>query len=455
MHIQKKRIFQSLSSLMLCMALCWVPAGCGGPGGETGPEKEEQEPDGQEEEAVIGTDILFRTPDCHYIDMSYLGKREYRLEVDGRDPYVFTARLLEAIDADRDILEFDYRCTYDIDFLQIFFALDGSASENSSQRYGAFPATDTYTHFQADIKNMRAAGWGKVGDCLRLDPGSSGKGTLYIKNFRIRAITEEERQAAQEEAERIASYAYALVAETIQASPEVEGIKVSWFNEFNVDFDINVSFKGVTGEMQTVTKTSSMDDSFSVGGFTETTEVSVTVSNFKGDHSDPVKFTVTPPTGEIPSARLNFCRYSSIWNDDMGFDKVTDRNVDTYWHSEPFNAGNGPYQWFVIDLGAPHKLNAIEAIRRKTDAGYGSAIQKIQVSLGLRDQDSAYTAVIPKRDYNPGPLYAGHLFQFDEAVGRFLKVEFWTAGDWCHLSEFLVYYSPDPKSVSPYANRTD
>ncbi len=418
-------------------------------------EQEEEEEEIPEEERDW-TDIAFRTPDSHNIDMYYLGNREYKLVAGGSDPYIFSARLFSEIPASRNILSFVYKSTYDIKPLQIFFVVNGQASEESSQKYGNLKASDDYQSFKVDISSFLEAGWGKVGDGIRFDPGSSGDGTVFIRNLRIRSLTEEERKAEQEEIDRIASYAYELVAKTVKAEPDIEGAVVSWSNEYNVNFTVNVSFKDVTGTTRTLSKTSNIDDRFSIGAFTEPTDISVTVSNHLGDVSAASKFRITPNTGEIPTTRMTFPRYSSIWSENVGFDKVIDRDTDTYWHSEPFNDGKGPYQWFVVDLGSPHKVNAIEAIRRKSDAGYGSPIQKIQVSASLKDEDDSYVAVVPKKDYHPETVYAGHLFTFDkEAVARYLKVEFWTSGDWTHLAEFLAYYSPDPANDSPYAKRED
>lgn len=247
-----------------------------------------------------------------------------------------------------------------------------------------------------------------------------------------------------------ASYAYKYVGETITVEPEVEGAKVSWVNEYHREVTVTLTYKDVTGETKKVTKTSSADESLSIGAFTEPTQVTFTASSSSAT-SEPSVVTVTPSTGEIPPSRMSFPRYSSIWNDGNAFDKVIDRNTDTYWHSEPFNAGNGPYQWFVVDLSSAHKVNAVEVIRRATDAGYGSPIQKIQISVS--QDDVTYTTVIPQTDYDAGPMFATHMYMFDEQVARYIKVELWAQGQWAHVSEFLAYYSKDPKNASPYAEQ--
>lgn len=245
-----------------------------------------------------------------------------------------------------------------------------------------------------------------------------------------------------------ASYAYKYLAETVTVKPEVEGAKVSWINEYHREVTVNITYKDVLGETKSVSKTSSSDETVSIGAFTEPTDITVTASSGSAV-STPAVFSVTPATGEIPASRMSFPRYSSIWNEGAAFDKVVDRNPATYWHSEPFNAGNGPYQWFVVDLGSAHKVNAVEIIRRASDAGYGSPIQQVQVSVSL--DDSAYDVVVPQCDYDAGPVYATHMYMFQEQAARYIKVELWAQGNWAHLAEFLAYYSKDPKSASPYA----
>ena len=442
-----------LLPILFAAGILFLAAACGKEGPDApGPDDPQEETDPQTEpDDPTRMDILFRTPDSHNIAMSYLGNREYQLDVDGNDPFIFSARLFTAVSMDQVLLEFDYKSTYDIDNLQIYYALGGSASEESTQRYGKLPATDTYKHFQADILPFLTAGWGRIGDCLRFDPGSKGSGILLIRNLRIRAITEEEKRAAEEEADRIANEVLPIVAKSLAWTPEVEGARVSWENPYGAALTFSAMFKDVTGTVRTVSKTSKTDDFISFGAFTEPTQVSVTVSTRTGVAADPVRKEVTPLTGEIPVDRMTFPRYSSIWNSWNGFDKMLDRNTDTYWHSDLTGSG----QWFVADLGTPHKVNAIEAIRRKSDAGYGSPIRYIQVSVATEDKDDAYRIVVPKTNYHPSKVYAGHLYKFDETVARYIKVAFTAEGSWCHLAEFLLYYATDPASVSPYAKRTD
>ena len=242
-----------------------------------------------------------------------------------------------------------------------------------------------------------------------------------------------------------ASYAYKYVAETVTVEPEVEGAKVSWINEYHRDVTVKVSFKDVTGATQTITKTGSSDGSVSIGAFTDETEVTVVSSNGTAD-SDPFKVNVKPATGEIPPSRMKISDKSDFWQAGYEVEKVLDRNMSSYWHT----ALTGPDHWFVVDLGAPHKVNAVQIIRRQSDAGYGSPLANVKVGVSL--DGSSFKNVVDA-EYDAEPVYAKHMFAFDEQVCRYIRVDVHSTGSWAHVAEFLAFYSADPAAASPYAEQ--
>ncbi|MBQ6254911.1 MAG: hypothetical protein IJK05_09745 [Bacteroidales bacterium] len=143
-------------------------------------------------------DVTFVTSAAHNVAMSKVGDKEYKLTLSGEDPYIFTASLASDLGDDLKVVEFDYKYAFDIDIFQIFFALNGAPSEASSEKYGSLPSSSSYKTFKASISKFRKAGWGKKGDCLRFDPGQTGKGDMYVKNFIIREMTDEEKKAEEE-----------------------------------------------------------------------------------------------------------------------------------------------------------------------------------------------------------------------------------------------------------------
>lgn len=242
-----------------------------------------------------------------------------------------------------------------------------------------------------------------------------------------------------------ASYAYKYVAETVTVEPEVEGAIVSWVNEYHREVTVNVSYKDLTGATVTKSVQSAADEHISIGAFTDPTQITVTSANDAGQTSEPTVVSVTPKTGEIPVGRMAINEYSDFWQTGYELKNVLDRNMDTYWHTNL----TGPYHWFIVDLGYAHKVNAVEVIRRKTDAGYGSPLKWVKVSVSIDDEN---WTVVHDEEYDASYLYATHLWTFDEQVCRYIKVEVTSEGSWAHVAEFLAYYSADAKSASPYAD---
>ena len=241
-----------------------------------------------------------------------------------------------------------------------------------------------------------------------------------------------------------ASFAYKYVAETATVTPEVEGAKVSWVNEYHREVTVNISYQDVTGATVTKSVTSSADGNLSIGAFTKPTTVTVTTANAAGQTSDPTTVSVTPKVGEIPASRMTITEYSDYWQGGYELDKVLDRNMDSYWHTNL----TGPYHWFIVDLGFPHMLNAVQIIRRQTDAGYGSPLKQVKISLST--DDTNFNTVYDG-EYDAGPVYANHMYIFEEQVARYVKVEVTSEGSWAHVAEFLAFYSSDPNNASPYA----
>lgn len=122
----------------------------------------------------------------------------YVLTVSGADPYVYTWPNLSVLDADLCVLEFDYASSYAIDAFEVFYAVGGSVTGLIARRYGPFAPTDNFVCFSADISGFRALGWGdSINDCLRLDPGDSGSGTLKLRGLCVRGRTALEQVLAE------------------------------------------------------------------------------------------------------------------------------------------------------------------------------------------------------------------------------------------------------------------
>ena len=146
--------------------------------------------------SLAAKELEFRTKGSHGVVMKQLADDEYELNLSGGDPYIHTTLFTEKLDPDLKIVDFEYKYGSAIDVLQLFFVVQGVASEASSKCYGSLPATSGYKRFTADLSAFRNAGWGLAGDGLRFDPGNEGKGKMYVRNPVIREMTEEEKIAA-------------------------------------------------------------------------------------------------------------------------------------------------------------------------------------------------------------------------------------------------------------------
>ena len=156
--------------------------------------------------AFVDMDVVFSFPDLASVAMDFVSTNaqgvipveiandEYELTLSGGDPYIFTQALAEDLDPSLRVLEFEYKLSQSVDVFQLFFGINGSITEAASIKTGSLPATDVFKTFRLDITAFRDGGWGKKGEFLRFDPGQTGRGTMRVRNFVVRAMTEEEAQ---------------------------------------------------------------------------------------------------------------------------------------------------------------------------------------------------------------------------------------------------------------------
>lgn len=132
----------------------------------------------------------------HDMDVSYNeDSKVYSLSTTGGDPYIFTKTLTADLPSDSCVIAFEYRCPKGVSDLQVFFA--DPVSESNSARTSQIPATigSEWATFRFNIKNYRELfGWGKKGDRLRLDFGSASGVDISIRHFRIRIMTDAEKE---------------------------------------------------------------------------------------------------------------------------------------------------------------------------------------------------------------------------------------------------------------------
>ncbi len=132
----------------------------------------------------------------HDMDVSYNeDSKVYSLSTTGGDPYIFTKTLTADLPSDSCVIAFEYRCPKGVSDLQVFFRRP--CKRINSARTSQIPATigSEWATFRFNIKNYRELfGWGKKGDRLRLDFGSASGVDISIRHFRIRIMTDAEKE---------------------------------------------------------------------------------------------------------------------------------------------------------------------------------------------------------------------------------------------------------------------
>lgn len=126
------------------------------------------------------------------IELSEAGAGACRVEATGGDPYLFTAPLSAPLEKGRSVLTFEYFSAGYLDKFQVFFG--PPISENNSLS-GELGVREGWTSYSLDLSRV-LNDWGKKGDFLRLDLGSTPGYQLQIRNIHFRKPNAEEQARA-------------------------------------------------------------------------------------------------------------------------------------------------------------------------------------------------------------------------------------------------------------------
>lgn len=122
------------------------------------------------------------------------------------DPYLFLKPLEMDVPAENKAFAFEYKAENTIDKTQVFFADENQEVDIINSVFGkSAPATDEWSPYSIRLtKQLKASGWGKKGETMRLDLGESiVKGNkIQIRNIVMRTLNAEEQ--AEEDAENAA-----------------------------------------------------------------------------------------------------------------------------------------------------------------------------------------------------------------------------------------------------------
>ncbi len=117
----------------------------------------------------------------------------WQLETSGKDPWIYTKPLEQAIGKDENILAFEYFCPKGLDHIQIYFGPE--ISEQNSKLVRRIGLSEGWVGFTIDL-SKEIKGWGKISDFLRLDFGNMAEVNIQIRNLKLRPMTQREIELA-------------------------------------------------------------------------------------------------------------------------------------------------------------------------------------------------------------------------------------------------------------------
>lgn len=111
---------------------------------------------------------------------------EYSMKTTNTDPYIYTDALTEECSDKAVVLSFDYIAPKGITLFQLL--LSPEAPDRFTNLPDIAPA-DNWNTYSVNLKDVFAnpqyTGWGKVGDFIRLDLGSTPDVEIRIRNMRL------------------------------------------------------------------------------------------------------------------------------------------------------------------------------------------------------------------------------------------------------------------------------
>lgn len=120
-----------------------------------------------------------------------------RILTTGKDPYIHTSLLTRQRTEDEQVLSFEYKSSAPLDFIQVFLA--DPITEARSCRAERIPASANWRECSIVLKERLAqVEWGKPGDYLRLDLGDATGWEGELRNVKLRAMNEAERDAERQ-----------------------------------------------------------------------------------------------------------------------------------------------------------------------------------------------------------------------------------------------------------------
>ena len=122
------------------------------------------------------------TDGMNQMSLTQIDDYEYSILTSGDDPYAMMTPLKQDLNSSENAVIFEYKCPKGIPSAEFFFSPIAAGREMQFD----IPEATEWTTLQVDIRAARKNfNWGRAGDFLRMDFGSSNGVTMQIRNIHI------------------------------------------------------------------------------------------------------------------------------------------------------------------------------------------------------------------------------------------------------------------------------
>ncbi len=145
-------------------------------------------------EAQSGSSVLSLDPsNLNQLKVELQPDGVWQLLTTGKNAWIYTQPLKQAISSDASILSFEYFCPKGLDYLQIYFGPVNNPGNSKLIR--RIPLAEGWVGYTIDL-SKEIKEWGKAGDFLRLDLGSRPDVNIQIRKLMLRPMTDREKKLA-------------------------------------------------------------------------------------------------------------------------------------------------------------------------------------------------------------------------------------------------------------------
>lgn len=146
------------------------------------------------------TQLMFDPEYSNNLKFDLQPDKVYQLFTQGENPWIQTKPLTQKIENENVMLSFDYFCPQGINFIQLYFGPEIQSDRLITDR--KIGLSEGWVSYSINLSsNLKE--WGNPGDFLRIVFGNKSGIQIQLRNLRLRAMTEQERNLTAEHEEKI------------------------------------------------------------------------------------------------------------------------------------------------------------------------------------------------------------------------------------------------------------